>query len=261
MTTTPPRRVRSSSLSRGTTHSIPLDDYPPPPPLRDPYSESSPLAYNSSPDLSNLPSATFPLSPNDSDASSNTAYGDQPYGHRTGAVGSLDLADATYATMMGMGNNGLHQASPLPSPTSTANHQTKESFSSRTPIHPGATVGFGTSAAMRSGRTAGGEKSGYRSPRAHSRERSQGGGLGNWQGPAGVGQSPYGPLGSGNGGNGSGFNSAANSNPNLLFAEGLSFFARFGSLLEADVLIDGFFFFEQVMRPLRYQQISSQDSC
>lgn len=62
-----------------------------------------------------------------------------------------------------------------------------------------------------------GEKSGYSTPRGRSHERgaSRGGGLGQWSG-AGGGNSPYGKLGDNSG---SGFNSAASSNPNLQFAE------------------------------------------
>ncbi|GAA5958560.1 hypothetical protein JCM8115_002505 [Rhodotorula mucilaginosa] len=70
-------------------------------------------------------------------------------------------------------------------------------------------------------RTASGStpSSGYNSPRSASRDRSRGGGLGQWSGPAGN-NSPYGRLGDQNDASASGFNSAASSNPNLQFADG-----------------------------------------
>ncbi|GAA5862378.1 hypothetical protein JCM3774_002497 [Rhodotorula dairenensis] len=70
-------------------------------------------------------------------------------------------------------------------------------------------------------RTANGSSpsSGYNTPRSGSRDRSRGGGLGQWSGPAGN-NSPYGRLGDQNDGSASGFNSAASSNPNLQFADG-----------------------------------------
>ncbi|SCZ95272.1 BZ3500_MvSof-1268-A1-R1_Chr11-2g03397 [Microbotryum saponariae] len=108
---------------------------------------------------------------------------------------------------------------------------------STTPIHPGASVtmravdstvsstqsdrGEGEKADRRYGLPS--EKmSGYRSPRNRSQERSAGGpnsGLGNWSGPAGLGASPYGHLGAGNGSN---VQSAASSTQNLVYAEGQS---------------------------------------
>ena len=70
-------------------------------------------------------------------------------------------------------------------------------------------------------RTASGStpSSGYNSPRSASRDRSRGGGLGQWSGPAGN-NSPYGRLGDQKDASASGFNSAASSNPNLQFADG-----------------------------------------
>lgn len=77
---------------------------------------------------------------------------------------------------------------------------------------------YGSSAEKRNGHHSS-PSSGNNSPRSQSRDRSRGGGLGQWSGPAG-GNSPYGRLGDENGGGASGFNSAASSNPNLQFADG-----------------------------------------
>ncbi|KAM0747079.1 hypothetical protein T439DRAFT_359919 [Meredithblackwellia eburnea MCA 4105] len=108
-----------------------------------------------------------------------------------------------------------------------------------TPLHPGASIQMNPVLGQghergRSGSPAGGgggggaggrtpeerypplrTEKGYRSPRAHSREGSRDR-LGNWSGPQGLGNSPYGQLGQGR----SGASSAISSNSNLQFAEG-----------------------------------------
>ncbi|SCV73450.1 BQ2448_7376 [Microbotryum intermedium] len=126
------------------------------------------------------------------------------------------------------GGNGSGQAA--------STSQAQYTKGSTTPIHPGASVTMrqadSTLSSTQSER--GAEKverryglpsektSGYRSPRNRSQERSAGpggphSGLGNWSGPAGLGSSPYGQLGAGNGSN---VQSAASSSQNLVYAEG-----------------------------------------
>ncbi|KAI5478657.1 hypothetical protein MNV49_004684 [Pseudohyphozyma bogoriensis] len=241
------RPSRSSSLNRGTRQQLQRDanlsssgntlppDYPPLP-LRDPYSESAPLAINSSPHLPQLGTTG---------GRDTSAYGDQPYSassdqwttsHHGFGAGSLDLSDVYGGTVpLPTTPGGGIALQPMTTGSSDAHHphadergRTRfESVSSRTPINTAPNSSgtpAGTQPPTRSGTPTGrvkyAEKSGYHS-RGHSRERSQGAGLGNWTGPGG-GRSPYGVLGGPNGGqgNGSGQNSANTSNPNLLFAEG-----------------------------------------
>ncbi|KAM0791838.1 hypothetical protein ACM66B_004096 [Microbotryomycetes sp. NB124-2] len=170
--------------------------------------------------------------------SPDMAFSDAPYAGTGGATavhghaGSLDLTDAYVHTAADDDNDAYHGMRTEPSMA------TINSTSPLQPIRPGAAVQMHSSVPIKQTPTTAAaaaagsannsrpasilnekhQGSGYRSPRARSRDR-----LGNWSGPAGFGNSPYGPLGNGNGGHsapGSGLQSANSSNPNLLFAEG-----------------------------------------
>ncbi|KAK4046937.1 hypothetical protein OIV83_005728 [Microbotryomycetes sp. JL201] len=181
---------------------------------------------------------TDPLTAGYGTQSPDMAFSDAPYtsGHH-GHAGSLDLTDAYIHTQDATqdDNDAYHGMRTEPSMA------TIDSSSPLQPIRPGAAVQMHSSVPMTSkplsaaaqssaAAAAGGANSannsrpssilnekqgGYRSPRARSRDR-----LGNWSGPAGFGNSPYGPLGNGGSTPGSGLQSANSSNPNLLFAEG-----------------------------------------
>ncbi|KDE09863.1 hypothetical protein MVLG_00261 [Microbotryum lychnidis-dioicae p1A1 Lamole] len=168
-----------------------------------------------------------PLASNDPLSARETLVGDM------GAAQDEFLARdyAMYSTDGSGSRSPNHRAAAAQASTSQAQY-TK---GSTTPIHPGASVtlravdsavsstqsdrGEGEKAERRYGLPS--EKmSGYRSPRNRSHERSAGGpnsGLGNWSGPAGLGASPYGHLGAGDGSN---VQSATSSNQNLVYADG-----------------------------------------
>ncbi|KAK4048978.1 hypothetical protein OIO90_005613 [Microbotryomycetes sp. JL221] len=182
------------------------------------YTETDPLTanYTRSPDL---------------------AFSDAPYlSHdANGHGGSLDLTDA-YVNMndedaQDDNDVGQQQHQTMRTEPSMA---TIDSRSPLQPIRPGAALQLNNSQATvkpsQAPRSAANSRpasimnektpGGYRSPRARSHDRN-GSGLGNWSGPAGLGNSPYGPLGNTPYSQpGSGLQSANSSNPNLLFAEG-----------------------------------------
>ncbi|GAA5915882.1 hypothetical protein JCM5296_002522 [Sporobolomyces johnsonii] len=220
--------------------------------------EHTPLAYDTSPQLgSSHGSAPLPPASHDFADGPYTAIhlGNEPHSYYEtpqGHGGSLDLAE-DYS-----GEGDLAEGAPLRTSLSTHDSRThlrsgqtvvtpggvatalptgpdgdlEKHYDSR-PLHPGASVQMAALPSRQSARAermyGSGEKggsgsgtgSGYSSPRARSHDRTGSrGGLGQWQGPAG-GNSPYGKLGEGQGeGEDSGFHSAANSNPNLVFADG-----------------------------------------
>lgn len=150
----------------------------------------------------------------------DNAFSDVPYSP-TGRGGSLDLSDAyvtdnTYPAMRTESISTHNSRSPL-----RHDGQQPPMPPLGQPIHPGASVSMqkqdSTQSTPEKRYGSNAEKSGYNSPRARSHDRgASGGGLGNWSGPGGN-RSPYGQLGANSAPN-SGLQSAASSNPNLLYA-------------------------------------------
>lgn len=166
----------------------------------------------------------------------NQSSFDVPYSHarttRDDQPGtqSMDLSEAyatdatTYQHVQSSPSLSTHNSS-----SALRQHQDPTQYSRTsqpTPIHPGASVTMNRQESAQARRRyqnaiaqtgssspQTNEKVGYRSPRNRSHDRLGSSGLGNWSGPAGIGNSPYGQLG--NSAPGSGLQSAASSSNNL----------------------------------------------